>query len=149
MAWMEKYINPTLERRKTMGRPRRLYIATNIKTGEKIIGDTLELYAALNINTKAIYQYSYNESLYKDTWKIEIYDDNPSQTIPRKYVEENLRNIKTCEDLEQLNREEAMRRKYKEWDEITAAFKSASEVAKTKEKERTLKKKSGFRTPYR
>lgn len=132
-----------------MGRPRRLYIATNIKTGEKIIGDTLELYAAIDINTKAIYQYSYNESLYKNTWEIEICEDNSSQTIPRKYVEENLRNIETCEDLERLKREEAMRRKCKEWDKITAAFKSASEVVKTKEKERVLKKKSGFRTPYR
>lgn len=123
-----------------MGRNRKLYIATNVKTGEQIIGDTLELYAAINISTKSIYYYSSKKTLYNKTWKLNSYIDSKTEKIPRKYVEENIAKIKDNDSM--IRKSDCM-----DWDRTTAVFKAISKKEKIKE-ERKNKRNSKFRTPY-
>lgn len=124
-----------------MGRNRKLYIATNVKTGEQIIGDTLELYAAINISTKSIYYYSSKNTLYNKIWKLNSYIDSKTEKIPRKYVEENIAKIKDNDSM--IRKSDCM-----DWDRTTAVFKAISKKEKIKEEERKSKRNSKFRTPY-
>ena len=124
-----------------MARNRKLYIATNVKTGEQIIGDTLELYAAININTKSIYYYSSKNTLYNKIWKIDSYIDSKNEKIPRKYVEENIAKIKDNDSM--IRKSDCM-----DWDRTTAVFKAISKKEKIKKEERKSKRNTKFRTPY-
>lgn len=132
-----------------MGRNRKLYIATNVKTGEQIIGDTLELYAAINISTKSIYYYSSKKTLYNKTWKLNSYIDSKTEKIPRKYVEENISKIKASKKRDKKDNDSMIRKSdCMDWDRTTAVFKAISKKEKIKEEERKSKRNSKFRTPY-
>lgn len=124
-----------------MARNRKLYIATNVKTGEQIIGDTLELYAAIDISTKSVYYHSSKNTLYNKIWKIDSYIDSKNEKIPRKYVEENIAKIKDNDSM--IRKSDCM-----DWDRTTAVFKAISKKEKIKEEERKSKRNSKFRTPY-
>ena len=132
-----------------MGRNRKLYIATNIETGEQIIGDTLELYAAIDISTKSVYYHSSKNTLYNKIWKIDLYKDSKTEKIPRKYVEENISKIKASIKRDKKDNELMIRKSdCMDWDKTTAVFKAISKKEKIKEEERKNKRNNKFRTPY-
>lgn len=127
-----------------MGRVRKTYIATNIETGEKIVGDTLELYAAIDVKPKMIYQYAFHKCIYKNTWKIEVCEEN--RKIERKHTNDRIMKDKYGKQPKEtggVTYEQCL-----DWDRTTRPFKIASNRAKIKQEQRSLKKKSRFRTPY-
>lgn len=110
-----------------MGRQRKEYVATNLKTNKQIKGYSIDFEKMFNLSHSDFEKHLKHELIYRGEWVFEpAYRDQKINTDPDKV---------TFND-------------WKDWDRITSPFKLAIRREKTKENRRRNFRKRTLRTPY-
>lgn len=121
-----------------MGRKRKEYIATNIKTNEQIRGYAIDFEKICNLSHRDFEKHITHGLVCRGTWIFEVAGNdskikNDSVTHNQNY---------------NINPDRITFNDWRDWDRITSPFKSAIRREKIKEKRRENFRKRTLRTPY-
>lgn len=119
-----------------MGRKRKEYIATNIKTNEQTRGFALDFEKMCNLSHRDFEKHVVHGLICRDTWIFEVAGNDSK-----------LKNDSVTHN-HNINPDRITFNDWRDWDRVTSPYKSAIRRKKIKEKRRENRRKRTLRTPY-